>query len=178
MKKLTEQEQKMFDWDNELRFNSADYSDIQVIDIVQKAIDFAYDNFKEKETIYNGYQFNYEARITNMALGLEAYLQKNPKQKKSKLIQEFVLKIINIEKYSRGRSGFIYLLAILKMDKDLEQIARERNDFWETPRIQFQLLYALFKRKIKGFVKEAEELIKNNPKETELKKYANKYIGW
>ncbi|MDO5614956.1 MAG: hypothetical protein Q4G16_02110 [Cruoricaptor ignavus] len=62
------------------------------------------------------------------------------------------------------------------MDMELEKIAKERKDFWETPRIQFQLLYALFKRKIKGFEKEAEVLIQDYPKETELKKYANKYL--
>jgi hypothetical protein len=35
----------MADWYNELRFNSADYYDIQVIDTVQMAIDYAYKNY-------------------------------------------------------------------------------------------------------------------------------------
>jgi hypothetical protein len=62
------------------------------------------------------------------------------------------------------------------MDEELRNIATDRKDFWETPRINFQLLYALYRRKIKGFTKEAETLIANFPKETELKKYAKKYI--
>jgi hypothetical protein len=177
MKKLTETEQKMFDWDNELRFDSVNYSDAEVIDIAKNAINFSYANFKEQETIYEGYKFNFEVRIANVALGIEAYLQKISKNKKSKLIQDFVLNVINTEKYGRGRSGFIYLLSVLKIDNEIEKIARERKDFWETPRIQFQLIHALFKRKIQGFEKEAEGLIQDYPKETELKKYANKYLG-
>ena len=62
------------------------------------------------------------------------------------------------------------------MDKELKQIATDKKDFWKKPRIQFQLIYALFKRKIKGFEKEAEMLIQDYPKDTELKKYAHKYI--
>lgn len=176
MKELTEIEQKMSDWDKELRFYSINYSDTEVIDIAKNAIDFAYTNFKEQETIYEGYKYDYEVRVSNVALGIEAYLQKNTNNKKSKLIQDFVLNVINTEKYGRGRSGFIYLLSVLKMDNQIEQIAKGRKDFWETPRIQFQLIYALFKRKIKGFEKEAEILIQDYPKETELKKYAHKYI--
>ena len=176
MKELTEIEQKMSDWDKELRFDSINYSDTEVIDIAKNAIDFAYTNFKEQETIYEGYKYNYEVRVTNVALGIEAYLQKSANNQKSKLIQDFVLNVINTEKYGRGRSGFIYLLSVLKMDNQIEQIAKERKDFWETPRIRFQLIYALFKRKIKGFEKEAEILIRDYPKETELKKYAHKYI--
>lgn len=176
MKKLTEIEQKMLDWDNELRFYSTEYSDKKVIEVAQKAIDFAYANFKKRETIFEGYSFQYESYIENIALGIDAYLQKNTKNKKSKLIQDFILSIINTEKYGNGRSGFIYLLYILKMDLELKKIAREKLDFWKQPRICFQLLYALYRRKIEGFKKEAEMLIQDYPKETELKKYANKYL--
>ncbi|MDO4229542.1 MAG: hypothetical protein Q4C98_07000 [Capnocytophaga sp.] len=173
---MTETEQKMFDWDNELRFYSAEYSDEKVIEVAQKAIDFAYTNFKEQEEVYEGYKYNYEVRISNVALGIEAYLQKSPKNKKSKLILDFILSVINTEKYGGGRSGFIYLFYILKMDLELKKIARERPDFWKQPRIRFQLLYALYRRKIQGFEKEVEMLIQDYPKETPLKKYANKYL--
>lgn len=176
MKNLPEKEQRLFDWDNELRFNSANYSDIQVVDIAQKAIDFAYDNFKEKETIFEGFSYKYESEIENVALGIESHLQKNVKNKKSLYIKQFVTDIIDNEEYGRGRCGFIFLLFILKMDENIRRIATERKDFWETPRIQFQLLYALYRRKIKGFSNEAEQLIQNYPKERELKKYATKYI--
>ena len=176
MRTLSEKEQKMSDWDKNLRFYSADYSDRQVIDIAQKAIDFAYENFKEQETVHEGFLYRYESEIENVALGIESHLQKNITHKKSLSIKQFVLETINTEKYGRGRSGFIFLSYILKIDKELKEIATERKDFWKTPRIQFQLLYALYRRKIKGFTKEAEQLIKDNPKETELKKYANKYI--
>ena len=176
MRTLSDEQQKMANWDNELRFYSKDYSDIQVIDIAQQAIDFAHENFKEKETVYEGYEFEYECKVTNVALGIESHLQKNTVHKKSLVIKQFVLNIINNEKYGRGRSGFIFLLYKLKMDKELKEIATERKDFWATPRIQFQLLYALYRRKIKGFTNEAEQLIKDNPKETELKKYSKKYI--
>ncbi|MHC5311001.1 hypothetical protein ACYSNM_13230 [Myroides sp. LJL116] len=176
MRKLTEIEQKMFDWDNELRFNSVNYSDVQVVDIAKNAINFACDNFKEKEELWEGFTYQYESKIENVALGIDSYLQKNPKGKKSKEIQDFVLDVIHTEKYGRGRCGFIYLLSVLKMDNELDQIAKCRKEFWDTSRIQFQLLYALYKRKIKGFENEVENLVKNYPKETELKKYANKYI--
>ena len=176
MKKISEKEQKLFDWDNELRFNSTDYSDIQIIDIAQKAINFAYNNFKEKETIFEGFLYKYESEIENVALGIEAHLQKNIKNKKSLHIKQFIVDVIDNEKYGRGRSGFIFLLFILKMDENLKKIATERKVFWKIPRIQFQLLYALYKRKINGFSKEAEQLVQSYPKESELKKYANKYI--
>ena len=160
----------------ELRFNSFDYQDTQIVDIAQKAIDYAYDNLKEHENIYEGYDIEIEAEIADIALCIDAYLQKNKRNKKSNNIRKFVLHIINGEKYKKGRSGFIYLLYILQMDDDLKRIATEKKDFWNTPRIRFQLLYALFRRKIKGFEKEAEMLIQDYPKETELKKYAYKYI--
>jgi hypothetical protein len=176
MKKLSKKEQKMLDMDNDLRFHSTGYSDKQVINIAQNAIDYAYDNFKEQETVYKGFLFQYEPEIENIALGIEAHLQKNTANKKSSLIKQFVLDIINNQKYGRGRSGFLFLLYNLKMDKDLINIATNCKDFWETPRMNFQLLYALYRRKIKGFTKEAEILIENYPKETELKKYAKKYI--
>ena len=176
MKNLTDTEQKIFDWDNELRFHSMNYSDKQVIEVAQKAIDFAYAKFKEKEKVYEGYEFEYETKTTNIALCIDAHLQKNVNNKNSSAIKQFILDVINTEKYGRGRSGFLYLLYILKMDKELEEIATERKDFWAIPRIRFQLLYALYRRKIKGFSKEAEQLIQNYPKERELKKYATKYI--
>jgi hypothetical protein len=176
MKIRTEKEQKMFDWDNELRFDSTDYSDTQVIDIAQKTIDFACENFKEKENVFEGFLYRYESEIENVALGIDAHLQKNAKNKKSLALKQFLSDVITNDKYGGGRSGFIFLLYILKMDNELRTIATERKNFWETPRICFQLLYALYKRKIKGFSKEAEMLIANYPKETELKKYANKYI--
>jgi hypothetical protein len=176
MKKLTETEQKMFDWDNELRFDSVNYSDIQVIETAKNAINFAYENFKQQETVYEGFDYQYESQIDNIALGIEAYLQKDKANKKSIIIQDFVVSVIHNEKYRKGRSGFIYLLLVLKMDDELKKIAIERKEFWETPRIRFQLLYALYRRKIKGFSKEAKALIENFPKETELKKYASKYI--
>ena len=176
MKTLTNEEKRFVDWDNELRFNSMGYSDAQVINLAKMAIEFAYDNFKELEDIYEGYVFKYEGRITDIALGIDSHLQKNKKNTSSTAIKQFVIDIINTEKYGRGRDGFIFLLYVLKMDDVLSHLATERKNFWGTPRIQFQLLYALFKRKILGFTKEAEMLIENHPKETELKKYARKYI--
>ena len=160
----------------ELRFNSADCQDTQVVDMVQKAVDYAYDNLKEPENIYEGYDIEFEAEITDIALSIDAHLQKNKKNKKSSNIRKFILDVINTEKYKQGRSGFIYLLYILKMDDNLKQIAIEKKDFWSTPHIAFQLLYALYKRKIKGFSQEAEMLIKNFSKNKELTKYAHKYI--
>ena len=160
----------------ELRFNSSDCQDTQVVDMAQKAVDYAYDNLKEPENIYEGYDIEFEAEITDIALSIDAHLRKNKKNKKSSNIRKFVLDVINTEKYKQGRSGFIYLLYILKMDDNLKQIAIEKKDFWSTPRIAFQLLYALYKRKIKGFSQEAEMLIKNFPKNKELTKYAHKYI--
>jgi hypothetical protein len=139
-------------------------------------MDFSYENFKEKESVFEGFLYRYESEIENIALSIEAHLQKKSVNKKSLLIRQFVSGIINDEKHGRGRSGFIFLLYILKMDNELKNIATKQKDFWETPRIQFQLLYALYKRKIKGFSKEAIQLIEDNPKETELKKYAKKYI--
>lgn len=96
--------------------------------------------------------------------------------KKSNIIRKFILNVINTEKYKKGRAGFIHLLYILKMDSDLERIAIEEKAFWNTPRTAFQLLYALYRRKIRGFSKEAEMIIKEFPEEAELKKYARKYL--
>ena len=176
MRKLSANEQKIVDWYNELCFDSADYTDIQVIEIAKKAMDFAYEHFKEDENAYEGYLYKYEVWICNIGLAIDAYLKKNVKSKKSTKIKQFVLDTINNENYSSGRDGFVLLLYILKMDEELRTIATERKDFWENPRIRFQLLYSLFRRKIAGFTEIAEMLIANNPKETELKKYAKKYI--
>lgn len=160
----------------ELRFNSFDYQDTKVVDIAQKVIEYAYENFKGCENNYEGYDIEFEPEITDIALSIDAHLQKNKKNKKSNKIRKFILNIINTEKYKKGRGGFIYLLYILKMNDDLKRIATEKKDFWDTPRMAFQLLYALYRQKIRGFSKEAEMLIKNFPKETELKKYASKYL--
>ncbi|RHC81484.1 hypothetical protein [Parabacteroides merdae] len=160
----------------ELRFNSSDYQDTQVVDMTQKAVDYTYDNLKEPENIYEGYDIEFEAEITDIALSIDAHLQKNKKNKKSHVIRKFILDVINTEKYKKGRSGFIYLLYILKMDDSLKQIAIEKKDFWNSSRMAFQLLYALYRRKIRGFSQEAETLIMNFPKDTELKQYAYKYI--
>ena len=62
------------------------------------------------------------------------------------------------------------------MDDSLKQIAIEKKDFWNSSRMAFQLLYALYRRKISGFSQEAEMLIMNFPKDTKLKQYAYKYI--
>jgi len=176
MGKISDEEKKMIDWDNELRFDSANYTDIQVIAVAHNAIEFAYEKFKEREDTYEGFMYRYESKIENVALGIDAHLQKNTKNRKSQNLKEFVLGVVKTEKYGGGRSGFVYLLYILKMDEELKTIATERKDFWEDPRIQFQLLYALFRRGIMGFSKEAEMLIANNPKRAELTKYARKYL--
>lgn len=176
MKKLTKEQQQLMDWDNELRFKSAEYSDIKVCDIAKKACEFAFENFKNKEESFEDYQFEFENKITNIALGIDSHLQKNIKNKKSVVIKKFILNIINEEKYLSGRSGFIFLLYVMKMDEELKEIAINKTKFWKTPRIEFQLLYSLYKRKIKGFKKQAKKLIEDNPKERELIKYAKKYI--
>jgi len=176
MRRISKEEKKMHDWDNELRFSSANYTDIQVVTIACNAIEFAYEAFKVKEDVYEGFLYQYESKIENVALGIDAHLQMNAKNKKSQLIKEFVLDVVNTEKYGGGRSGFVFLLYVLKMDEELRTIAINRKDFWEDPRIQFQLLYSLFKRNITGFSKEAETLVENNPKQAELKKYARKYL--
>lgn len=95
----------------ELRFNSSDYQDTQVVDMTQKAVDYAYDNLKEPENIYEGYDIEFEAEITDIALSIDAHLQKNKKNKKSHVIRKFILDVINTEKYKKGRSR-IYLLAL------------------------------------------------------------------
>ena len=115
----------------ELRFNSSDYQDTQVVDMTQKAVDYAYDNLKEPENIYEGYDIEFEAEITDIALSIDAHLQKNKKNKKSHVIRKFILDVINTEKYKKGRSGFIYLLYILKMDDSLKQIAIKKKGFLE-----------------------------------------------
>jgi hypothetical protein len=156
-----------------LRYHSAKYTDKQLIDIAQKAIDFAYENYKEKETVYEGHNFQYEVAIVDIALCLDTALQENTTHKKSSVVKQFVSDAINNEKYGSGRSGFIHLLSILKMDEDLRKIAAGRKDFWESPRIRLQLLHSLYKRKIKGFSKEAERFITDRG---DLRKYAKKYM--
>ena len=69
----------------ELRFNSSDYQDTQVVDMTQKAVDYAYDNLKEPENIYEGYDIEFEAEITDIALSIDAHLQKNKKNKNHNL---------------------------------------------------------------------------------------------
>jgi len=176
MKTLTEEQQQLMDWDNELRFESLEYSDTKVCDIAKKACEFSFNNLKDKEEVSEGYQYEFEKKITNVALGIASHLQKNLKNKKSLVIKEFILNTINEEKYLSGRSGFVLLMSVMKMDEELIQIAKDKKEFWKIPRIRFQLLYSLYKRKIKGFKKQAENLIEDNPKERELIKYSKKYI--
>lgn len=176
MKERTKEQQQLMDWDNELRFESLEYSDTKVCDIAKTACEFAYDNFKTKEELYEGYQYEFETKITNVALGIDSHLQKNIKNKKSSVIKKFILDTINKEKYLAGRSGFIFLLSVMKMDEELKQIATDKKELWKAQRIEFQLLYSLYKRKIKGFKEQAQQLIEDNPKERELMKYAKKYI--
>lgn len=44
--------------------------------MTQKAVDYAYDNLKEPENIYEGYDIEFEAEITDIALSIDAHLQK------------------------------------------------------------------------------------------------------
>ncbi|PID87818.1 MAG: hypothetical protein CSB06_03405 [Bacteroidia bacterium] len=159
-----------------MHFENSLYSDIKVCEIAAKAIEFSFEHFKNKETIYEDYQYEFEVKITGIGLGIDSHLQKNKGNKKSNVIKKFVTDIINEEKYLAGRESFIFLLYILKMDNELIQIANDKKDFWKTPRIRFQLLYALYRRRINGFKDIVEDLIKNNPKDRELIKYAKKYI--
>lgn len=53
----------MFDWDNELRFYSSEYSDEKVIEVAQKAINFAYANFKKKKLYLKDLTFNMKAKL-------------------------------------------------------------------------------------------------------------------
>jgi len=172
----TKEQQQLMDWDNELRFKSAEYSDIKVCDIAKKACEFAFENFKNKEKLFEGYQYEFEGKITDVALGIDSHLQKSSKNKKSAVIKKIILDTINEKKYLSGRAGFIFLLSVMKMDEELRQISTTKIEFWKTPRIRFQLLYSLYKRKIKGFKEQVQKLIEDNPKERELIKYAKKYI--
>lgn len=176
MKKLNSDEKQLFDWDNELRFDSENYTDAQVCELAKKACEFALQKFRITENIYEGFEYQFEVKIYNVALGIEAHLQKNSKNKKSDVIKKFIMDTIYEERYMAGRCGFIFLLQKMKMDNELRKIASERYDFWETDRLDFDLLHALYKRKIKGFKKQVEKLIEDNPNEKELIKFAKKYI--
>lgn len=158
-----------------LSSNKGNYSDEDAINIVKKLINYALQNFTDKEIIYEGYDYEYETEISAIALNLDAFLQKKPLYKKSKIIQKFIVDIIDNEIYKKGRSNFIYLLYILKMDDDLRRIATERKDFWYQSRIEFNLLYAIYRRNIRGFEAEAKILM-DTYKKGDIHKYAKKYL--
>lgn len=61
------------------------------------------------------------------------------------------------------------------MDDELRRLATERPAFWKTPRLQFQLLYALYRRHIRGFEREAERLFNDYPRGG-IHQYAKKYL--
>lgn len=61
------------------------------------------------------------------------------------------------------------------MDDELRRLATERPAFWKTPRLQFQLLYALYRRHIRGFEREAERLFNDYPR-GDIHQYAKKYL--
>ena len=42
MRTLTKEQQQLMDWDNELRFESAEYSDTKVCNIAKKACEFVF----------------------------------------------------------------------------------------------------------------------------------------
>jgi hypothetical protein len=44
-------------------------------------MDFSYENFKEKESVFEGFLYRYESEIENIALDIEAHLQKNQSTK-------------------------------------------------------------------------------------------------
>lgn len=159
----------------DLSQNTGDYSEAEVITITQTLIAYAVTYVTDKETVCEGYDYQYEYEICDIGLRLDAFFKKKSVFKKSAILKDFIIEVINNEGYRNGRDSFIYLLYILKMDDDLKRIATERKDFWETPRIQFQLLYALYRRNIRGFENEAEKLMKEY-KKGNIHKYAKKYL--
>lgn len=159
----------------ELSQNAGDYSETEVVAIVNTLITYALAHLTEKETVCEGYDDQYEYEICDIGLRLDAFFQKKPAFKKSSLLRAFILDLIDQEAYKNGRDSFIYLLYRLKMDDDLRQLATERKAFWKTPRIGFQLLYALYRRNIRGFERDVEILMKEH-KKGDIHKYAKKYL--
>lgn len=159
----------------ELSQNAGDYSEAEVVAIVNTLIAYAVTHLTDEETVCEGYDYQYEYDICDIGLRLDAFFQKKPVLKKSKLLQDFIIALIDHEDYRNGRDSFIYLLYRLKMDDDLRRLATERKVFWETPRLQFQLLYALYRRNIRGFEHEVEQLMTDQPK-GDICKYAKKYL--
>lgn len=98
----------------DLRANAGHYSDEEVVALVTKLISYALTNITEKETVSQGYDYQYEGEICDIGLSLDAFFQKNTQAKSSHRLRELILQVIDNEAYRNGRDSFIYLLYRLK----------------------------------------------------------------
>ncbi len=108
-----------------------------------------------------GFQYNFEYWISTLGLrfakGFKLYY---PKYLKNPEIIEEIKKILGNEEYAGGREGFIYLLKENKLDFLFVETVSNHPEFFQIPRLQFQTINTLVKRKIKGFDVEVEQLFK------------------
>ena len=79
--------------------------------------------------------------------------------KNPEIIEE-IKKILGNEEYAGGREGFIYLLKENKLDFLFVETVSNHPEFFQIPRLQFQTINTLVKRKIKGFDVEVDQLFK------------------
>ena len=117
---------------------------------ILEACEFAFDNFKEKDTFV--FEYMYEYRVATVGLRLMMGLKKfYPQLKSSKKVVDTILAVIENEKYGGGRHDFVLVLWENRLDIPFIQIVQNRSDFWENPRFASTIIWGLVRRKIAGF---------------------------
>ena len=117
---------------------------------ILEACEFAFDNFKEKDTF--AFEYLYEYRVATVGLRLMMGLKKfYPQLKSSQKVVDTILSVIENEKYSGGRHDFILVLWENRLDIPFIQIVQNRSDFWVNPKFASTIIWGLVRRKIAGF---------------------------
>ena len=142
--------EKMIAYEKRLISPDHNFNEDMLCAWILEACEFAFDNFKEKDTF--AFEYLYEYRVATVGLRLMMGLKKfYPQLKSSQKVVDTILAVIENEKYGGGRHDFILVLWENRLDIPFIQIAQNRSNFWENPKFASTIIWGLVRRKIAGF---------------------------
>ena len=172
--------EKMVTYQNELISENHNFNEDTLSEWVLEACEFAFDNFKEEDYFYDGYNYKFEVRVSTIGMRLMSGLKRiYPHLKMSEQVIHTICTILDTDKYANGRDGFILALWENKLDTIFIITIQKHKEFWESPRITFDMVWGLTRRRIAGFspqVKLAIEQFKDKKSYTDIIKKCQKYL--
>jgi len=90
--------EKMVTYENRLISEEHDFNEDSLSEWVLEACEFTFDNFKEKDHFYDGYNYKFEVRVSTIGMRLMSGLKKiYPHLKTSEKILHTICTIIDTE---------------------------------------------------------------------------------